>query len=371
VTPANRVGVGFYGGGSVLWAYLQLLDRLVAQGIAWEGPVWVRRRDAWPALLDRRPDLRLVEDAEDVIAAGVDVVVVITAPDSHAELAGRALECGAHVLVEKPLASTRREAEPLYAMAERHGLLLMSAPFVHLSPTFRKFWTGVADGQIGDVHSARALYGNAGSSWAAWYHDAGIGPLGDLAPYNLKSLTALLGPVVDVVATEGRAFDVRTVAGIEVAEPDADVVHLVLRHDNGTISVVTASHAIANYRRPAIELYGTEGTADLLGDDWAPTGIEIWTNDRGSWEVLDAIEPTWLWTDGLRELVAAVAYGAPPLHDPAHDLHVLDIIEAARRSAATGARISVESRFRPLDLRLDAGPVHVVHDRTRGAEFQV
>ena len=67
--------------------------------------------------------------------------------------------------------------------------------------------------QIGRVHSARGLYGNAGSPWAAWYHRGGVGPLAETGIYNLKSLTALLGPVAEVLAAEAIAVPHREAGG--------------------------------------------------------------------------------------------------------------------------------------------------------------
>ena len=51
----RSVGVGFVGSGSVVWAYLRALDALVACGFAWQGPISVRRQEAWPEIMRRRP----------------------------------------------------------------------------------------------------------------------------------------------------------------------------------------------------------------------------------------------------------------------------------------------------------------------------
>ena len=62
------------------------------------------------------------------------------------------------------------------------------------------------------------------------------------------------------------------------------------------------------YRCPGLELYGTEGTASLIGDDWDPRGVELLTAADGrSWRTWSPPDTTWLWTDGLRELVVAAA----------------------------------------------------------------
>ena len=69
------------------------------------GPICARRRSAWPAVSTVARMRDLVADVDDVLDADADVVVIITPPESHAELAAAALERGKHVVVEKPLAT--------------------------------------------------------------------------------------------------------------------------------------------------------------------------------------------------------------------------------------------------------------------------
>jgi predicted dehydrogenase len=368
----HAVGVGFIGAGNVLPAYLQALDRLVPRGLAIEGPVCARRREAWADLRRRRPSIRLVERPDEVIEdADVDLVVILTPPGPHVALTRAALEAGRHALVEKPLAANAGEAAELFERARAAGLMLTAAPFVHLSPSFRRLWTLVQDGAIGAVHAARAHYGNAGSTWAAWYHQDPAATLGDVGIYNLKSLVALLGPIGEVSAVSATAMARRLIAGAEVEAHDPDTWQLTLRHEGGALSSVLASHVTWRYRRPAIELYGTEGSANLLGDDWDPHGLELYRETTGTWELIEPEDATWLWTDGLREAVAALRAGRAPLGDPELDVHLLEVIEAAAASAADGRVVEVESRFSPLgSLRIDPGDEAHVHDRTRPADEQ-
>ena len=187
------------------------------------------------------------------------------------------------------------------------GLRLLAAPFVQLAPTLRELWTRVDAGEIGNVHTARGLYGNAGSTWASWFHEGGVGPLAEAGVYNLKSLTALIGPVTEVFAADAVAVPVREAAGSGSIDPDPDVSHVILRHVDGALSTVTSGQAVQRYRRPGLELYGTEGTANLLGDDWDPTGLEIWRNRDAAWTMIDPADATWLWADGLREAVVSLS----------------------------------------------------------------
>jgi predicted dehydrogenase len=365
------VSVGVIGAGNALPGYLGALERLSGRGMAALGPVCARRRSAWPGILSRRPEMHLVETPAEVLGAEVDVVLIVTPPDSHADLALQALRRGKHVVCEKPLALDPARAREVCAEARTRGLHLLASPFVQLSPTFRALWTAIHRGAIGHVHSGRGLYGNPGSDWAPWYHGGGVGPLAEAGIYNVKSLTALLGPVGAVHAAQTTAISPRIVRGETIAAPDPDVIHVVLEHRSGALSTVVASHAVQRYRPSGIELYGVDGTANLLGDDWDPTGYEIWTNTRGAWEQYESLDPTWHWSDGLREVVTSIRSGRRPLVDLDHDLHVLDVIAAARRSAGDRAATEVDSHFGPLDLTLELDPAAARrHDHTRAPDEQ-
>jgi predicted dehydrogenase len=369
------VTVGIIGAGNVIWAYFQVLDRLVPRGWARIGPVCARRKETWLELESRRPGLRLVADPAAVVQSDVDVVLVITPPDSHGTMVRLALEHGKHVVVEKPAATTRCEAEQLRRIAQARKLHLMCAPFVQLAPTFRALWRRIQEGAIGKVHSARGLYGNAGSTWAPWYHDGRVSPLAEVGIYNLKSLTAVLGPVVEVQSADNLVVQEREIKGETIRTAGADVSHVLLRHQDGALSSEVSSHCIQRYRRPALEFYGTEGTANLLGDDWDPRGFEIWRNSAACWEEFEAIDSTWLWADGLAEMARALNEDREPTHCLDHDLHLLEIIEASDKAAREKRAIAVESRFCPLDVRLDLRleerqERHHLHDHTRPADEQ-
>jgi predicted dehydrogenase len=368
---SRPVSVGVIGAGNALLGYLGTLDRLSGRGMAVLGPVCARRRAAWPQIRSRRPGIHLVETSAEVLDADVDVVLIVTAPDSHADLALAALERGKHVVCEKPLALDPARAREVCAEARARERHLLASPFVQLSPTFRALWTAIQAGAIGQVHSGRSLYGNPGSDWAAWYHRGGVGPLAEAGIYNLKSLTALLGPVGTVHAAATTAVQTRVIGAETIDNPDPDVVHVVLEHRSGALSSVVASHAIQRYRPTGLELFGVDGTANLLGDDWDPAGFEIWTNARRSWEQHESLDPTWHWSDGLREAVAVIRSDRQPLVDLDHDLHVLDVIAAARRAAPTRRAVDVESTFGPLQLTLEPHPAAARHhDHTRAPDEQ-
>jgi predicted dehydrogenase len=374
-SPAKPVSIAFLGAGNVLGAYIQALDRLIPSGAATLAGIYARNPKRRAELSVQRPGVRLLDGTDEALGGDVDAVVIITPPDSHAELARAALLRGKHVLVEKPLALDGREARALAALARRRGLHLVAAPFVHLSPTFRLLHTLVANGGIGPVHSARGLYGNAGSHWAAWYFGKEGGPLADLGIYNIKSLTTLLGPVVSVYQEAANSARLRAVAGRKIRKPEPDVAHTLMTHRNGAISSIVASHAIPAYERPGLELYGSTGTAYLRGDDWDPRGVDIWRESTGTWESFAPIEPTWLWTDGLIDLVGSIRAGRAPQSDLAQDLHLIDVLDAAEKSRRRRAPVAVRATWEaPAHPGVRVGSLRrllrPVHDHTRPSDEQ-
>jgi len=131
--------------------------------------------------------------------------------------------------------------------------------------------------------------------------------------------------------------------------------------------VVTTGFTMQQYRSPAVEVYGTAGTIQMLGDDWDPDGYELWRNDVGAWQVFKETEPDWPWTDGLRDLVEAIETGRKPSISLDHAHHVLEVMLRAQESGRDGQSKKIESTFTlpSADDAVHAEPAHLVHDRSR------
>jgi predicted dehydrogenase len=345
------LGIGVLGLGSVfLTPYRTLIERLAAEGRAELVAAYdidQGKRDA----VGRRTGTDVsMGGPEELIARGdVDVVLVLTSMLEHGRLALEALRSGKHVLVEKPMATELGDARALVAASRESSVLLICAPHVALSPTYREMHRRVHEGDIGRLVLARARYGWAGPWWSEWYYKPGGGSIFDLGIYNLTSLCGVFGSCRRVTALVGTAIPEREINGEKVAVQSDDNAHILMDFGDARFGSVTTGFTMQKYRSPAIELYGTDGVLQMMGDDWAPEGLEQWRNDRAVWEVVPETDPTWPWTDGLRHLVECVERGSPPLTVPEHAYHVLEISLAAKRSAAEGRAIDIESEFPPYD----------------------
>jgi predicted dehydrogenase len=361
------VRLGILGLGSVYWTpYRTAIERLAAAGRV-EVTAAYDPDPAKRAAAERATGAAVaVESSEAVIQHDrVDAVLVLTSMREHGRLALAALEAGKHVLVEKPMATTIDEGRALAAASRASGHVLVCAPAVLLSPTYREIHRRVAAGAVGRVVLARARYGWAGPWWGRWYYEPGGGALFDLGIYNVTSLCGLIGPVRRVVALVGTAIPERMVDGAPVRVQSDDNAHLLLDFGESRFASVTTGFTMQRYRSPAIELYGTDGVVQMLGDDWAPEGFEQWRNAAGAWEVHPETAPHWSWTAGLDHLVECIERGAPPAMTPEHSLHALEVVLAAMRSAMEGRAVDVDSGFPAPDyssLPPEEGGDGRVHD---------
>jgi predicted dehydrogenase len=363
----NPLGIGIVGCGNVAQAYLSLIENLQIDGFARVPAVCVREHDR-DRVAELLPAAAIYTDSQALIESPeVDLVVILTPASSHAALARSALLAGRHVLMEKPLATTLEEGAALVELSHRSRGHLLCAPFTCLSPTFHAIGRHLARGDVGTIVSARGRYGWAGPDWSEWFYKPGGGPIFDLAVYNITTLTGWLGAVKRVGAMTGTAFPYREVAGRRVRVETEDNVHILLDFGDARLACVTCGFTLQQYRGPAIELYGTEGTIQMLGDDWDPNGYEMWRNSAGCWECYNESRPDWPWTDGLRHLVECVHEGRRPDLTPEHALHVLEIMICAQRAGREGRFVEVTSMMAPYTFSEPPPEAkrHRIHDRTR------
>jgi predicted dehydrogenase len=361
------LGLGVIGCGSVfVGPYAATIDRLASRGRVHLSAVYDvddRKRRQAAARYDLDPALR--NSTEVIGRDDVDVVLVLTSMNEHGPLAREALEAGKHVLVEKPMATSLEQARDVVELSHGSPGLLVCAPHIVLSPTFRAVYKAVSDGAVGRLLTARARYGWAGPWWSEWFYRPGGGALFDLGVYNVTTLCAFFGPARRVTAMVGVAIPTRTVDGRTIEVEADDNAHVLLDFGDARFAVVTTGFTMQRYGPQAVELYGDEGTVHLLGDDWAPEGWELWRNDEGAWRVYPESEPQWHWTAGLAHLVDCIESGRPTVMRPEHAYHALEIMLAAQAAGRDGVARTIESGFPELvydDGGVEADAARRAHD---------
>ncbi|WP_437722914.1 Gfo/Idh/MocA family protein [Sorangium sp. So ce861] len=156
------------------------------------------------------PRARLVRTLDEALAARVDAVVVATPAASHAELALRALEAGADVFVEKPLALSAAQADRCAARAAALGRVGMVGHLLRYHPSVVHLVALARERRLGDLVSfsaARLSTGGAGGGarsalWTLGPHDLSV--LSALDPSPLVEARAHLSPGGEHVTLSAR-----------------------------------------------------------------------------------------------------------------------------------------------------------------------
>jgi predicted dehydrogenase len=338
--------VGIVGCGSVSYKYWAQLQALRVRGLA-EPVAACDVSESTQELVENEwglsrftHDYRQITEADDI-----DLVLVLTSMQTHAEVSKHALQAGKHVLVEKPMATTLEDAQTLVQLVHSSGSQLLCAPHVLVSPTYQAIDARLQAGDLGRLFLARARYGHGGPGWGPWFYKKGGGALFDLGVYNFTTLTGWLGPAQRVSAMLGTAIPERVIDGETVKVEADDNAHVLLDFGQNCYAVVTTGFTMQAYKCPAIELYGEKGTLNLLGDDWAPDGYEIYTHRIGEWQRVPETDPGWHWADGLRHFVECIHSGTKPVITPEHACHVLEIMLKAQASGRDGQTKTLETRF--------------------------
>jgi predicted dehydrogenase len=363
----NRIRLGVIGCGNVLSAYRMPIDKLRMAG-AVDVAIACGRESQKEMALNSLGNIRFTTNSKDVLESPeVDLVLVLTSMPEHAAIALAALEAGKHVLIEKPMATHLEDADKLINASQQNKRHLVCAPFTILSPTFQTMGRRIKNNDIGQPCLARARYGWAGPWWSEWFYKTGGGSLFDLGVYCINSLTGLLGPVKRVTAMAGVAIPERQINGKTIKVQAEDNAQVLLDFGNNCFAVITSGFTMQQYRTPALEIYGTTGTIQMLGDDWDPDGYELWQNSAEAWQVFKETQPDWNWTDGLPHFIECLRGDKQPLVRPEHSRHVLEVMLKAQKSAREGKALAIESNFEPLDFREPASnePAHLMHDRSR------
>ena len=97
------------------------------------------------------PVVKTYMDYCEFLECGLDAVAVATPVASHYSLAMQALKAGKHVLIEKPMAETSKQAETLIMEAKKHSLTLMvDHTFIYTSAV-RKIHDLFKKNELGDI----------------------------------------------------------------------------------------------------------------------------------------------------------------------------------------------------------------------------
>lgn len=340
--------IGIVGLGFISKVYLETLSAAPDVEITAVADLDRARADAVAGAL---PSARARSVDELVVADDVDVVLNLTIPAAHAEIALAAIAHGKDVYGEKPLAASFADAQQIVRAAKAAGVRVGCAPDTVLGTGVQTARAVVDAGEIGRPVAATAQMVTPGHErWHPnpdFYYQPGGGPLLDMGPYYVTALVQLLGPVTSVIGAGSRLRAERVIASGDRAGERVPVdvdshVTGILEHASGALSTLTTTFDGTATKAPPIEVHGETGSLAvpdpnhfdgdvslhaLGGSGWAPVAARagIAGAARGI---------------GLLDLLRA-ADGVAPRASGDMGLHVLEIMTGILESAASGSRVSL------------------------------
>jgi len=273
----------------------------------------------------------------------VDVVDICSPTHLHYEMALKAAAAGKHIICEKPLARTTRQAREIVMACQKAGVQLLVAHVVRFFPEYALARSAVAEGQIGKPGVIRLHRGSYRPKKPAgnWFLDEvkSGGILMDLMIHDYDYARWVAGEVESVSA--------RRVTELHIEAP-VDYGLVILSHRSGALSHIAGAWAYPPPTfRTHLEIAGDRGLIEFDSDGTAP--IQNLILKSGNSHAPDVALPSSPvsespYTTQIKEFYAALAEGKPARVSAADGLAAVQIADAALESAHSGRPV----RLQPL-----------------------
>lgn len=279
----------------------------------------------------------------------IEIVVNLTIPKVHVEVALQALEAGKHVWSEKPFALDRVSGRELLETAQAKKLRVATAPDTFLGAGIQSARRLVESGSIGAPLTALTLMQSPGpESWHPnpdFLFQEGAGPLFDIGPYYITTLVQLFGPIKRVSAVASKAKESRVIgsgprAGESFSVTVPTHVSALYEFESGQTAQSIFSFD-SKLRRTLFEVAGADGTV-VVPDPNMFEG-ELLVHGADGIETLQATGSTSTRGTGVVELARAIRAGVPERASGEQAYHVLDVMVATIESGESGTPVEVES----------------------------
>jgi predicted dehydrogenase len=267
----------------------------------------------------------------------IDAVAIATPPATHFRIARDCLLHNLHVLIEKPMTLSCRDAEELIELAESKELTIIVGHTFIYNPAVRVLKEIVDSGELGRIYYIDAMRVNLG------LYQSDLNVLWDLAPHDISILCYLLGDIPQSVSAQGTA---------NIFKDKHDLVYLSLRFADNILAHVHVSWLDpCKVRR--ITVVGSQKM--VVYDDVEPLeklriydkGVEappLYTDNFGdfqcSYRYGDVVIPNIRFTEPLRmecqEFIDCINNHSPTKSCGRFGLNVVRVLETAERSLENG-----------------------------------
>ncbi|MBE0477979.1 Gfo/Idh/MocA family oxidoreductase [Candidatus Aerophobetes bacterium] len=288
------------------------------------------------------PTVKTVDDYAKVLTnTKIDAVIIATPPHTHFELSRGALDADKHVLVEKPLTLSSRDAAELVELAHKKGKKLMVGHLLRYHPAVLKMREKIETGELGKIfyiQSQRLALGRVrrveNVMWC-------------LATHDVYTAVYLLGRYPEKVIAVGKSF-LQKEKGIE------DVVFLTLFFDEEVFAHIHTSW-IDQEKVRKTKVVGEKKM--IVFDELASPICKLKMYDKGihveqeksginfhvreNNEAIVNVDDKQPLREECLHFIKCIEENSPPLTDGEEGLKVVKVLEAAQRSLKLGEAVDI------------------------------
>lgn len=347
----SRVRIGVIGVGNISGIYLQNLQAAPECEVAACADLDLDRAKSSASEHDIAraftPD-QLLADPE------IDLVLNLTVPKVHSQIALAALAAGKHVYGEKPLAITLESGLEVMRTASKAGLKVGSAPDTFLGGSHQTCREVIDSGRLGVLVGASAfMMGGGVETWhpnPQFFYEPGGGPMLDMGPYYLTALVNMLGPIRRASGFSRITHPQRTVTSQPLAGTVINVTtptHCAATYEfqSGPVAQLTMSFDVPVHSMPNIVIYGSEGSLIVPDPNIFGGTPKIRSKGQDEWEDVPVTKPHTENSRGLGviDMIRAIQEGRPARADGSLALHVLEAMLAPDCSEKSGSVIEFQT----------------------------
>ncbi len=314
------------------------------------------------------PGVRAMTVEELMADPEISIVVNLTTPQAHFDIAMKSVEAGKSVYGEKPITLTRAEGKKLLDAAAAKGVMIGNAPDTFMGGGIQTCRKLITDGAIGDPIAATAFMTCRGHErWHSdpeFYYKVGGGPMFDMGPYYLTAMVALMGPVAKVTGSARITFPERTITSkkkngqkIEVEVPTH--VAGIMEFQNGAIGTILTSFDVWGANLPRIEIYGSEGSLSVPDPNVFGGPVKLKKGEE-DWQEIELTHGYVENSRGIGPADMAYALRSGRKNRASGELayHILDVMHAFHDASDQGKHVALESTCTqpaPVPTSLPAG----------------
>jgi predicted dehydrogenase len=347
------VGIGVIGAGNISSQYLTNLTAFPDVDVRFVADIDLERA-AEQAAKFGVPASGTVEEL--LADPEIEIVINLTIPKAHAEVALQAVAAGKNVWSEKPIALDRESGRRVLSTAQAAGLRVACAPDTFLGAGIQTARRLLESGAIGRPQTALTLMQQPGpESWhpnPAFLFQEGAGPLFDVGPYYVTALIQLFGPVKRVAAVTSTAKPVRTIGSGPLAGQTFEVtvpshVTAVFEFEGGQTSQSIFSFD-SKIARTLFEVTGVDGALEVNDPNMFVGNLVL--HGAGEPETIEVEGELAARGTGVVELARAIRAGVPERASGEQAFHALDVMVSTIEAAERGEWVEVESTFTPTPV---------------------